>query len=177
MKELFRGCFMILLVVICLSKYAYLYELLPYPVACGGVVLLVALLLIFLRAWNKGVALGKQFLDQIAKRISPEMMAIILAIGSLLTKLVVIRVLNIDSLIHPDIDVYVTTARELSECGIAKAYAGYCYSYSHMFWFSVFLMPIVHVFGDSHVVLSIYMAFVSTLSLLLIFDTARYNFS
>lgn len=116
-------------------------------------------------------------LDVVAERITPRKMLLLLALGLLLPKLAAIMILDINSLIHPDIDVYVTTADELAQSGIAQTYAGYCYSYSHMFWFSVFLVPIVKVFGASYRALSIYLVCVSSLSVMLIYDTVRHVLS
>ncbi len=167
------ACFTVLAVIIVLTKAAYLFDLLPTVIAAAGVicVLVLAGAMIFFRSklWD---ILGNMttYLDQ---RLTYRTALVILIALSIGTKALSIAVFGIDSLVHPDINTYVVTAQELIGQGSAVTYATYCWSFPHMYWFAHFLMPVVGVFGASHTALAVYLAMVSTVSAMLLFDTAR----
>lgn len=130
-----------------------------------------------MKCWDKLTAYVSRLLDIIASRVSPGRMLIVLTALSLLTKLGAAAILDINSLIHPDIDVYVTTAKELADCGMAQTYAGYSYTNPHLFWYAVFLSPVVKCFGDSHKVLTVYLIIISTITLIALYDTVQHRVS
>lgn len=59
---------------------------------------------------------------------------------------------------------YVCSANELAQTGYITTWGYYYYRAPHMFWFAVFLLPAVKLFGASNTALSIYLALVSSLS-------------
>lgn len=94
---------------------------------------------------------------------------------SLLSKLVALVLFQINSIDdHSDINVYVTTSKELAECGIAEQYAGYCFTFSHMFWFAMVLSPITKVFGVSQFAYSVFFICLFTITETLLFDLVSY---
>lgn len=160
-----------------LSKFFYLFDLVPSFVAIFAIFVIVLLMAIIYKNWNKIYCKIKQKLSFLNKLSLNKMFFIILII-SLLPKLTAIFVFQINTIdYHPDINVYATTANDLCVYGYADKFADYCYDYSHMFWFSLFLVPVVKVFGLSQFFLSIYMAAILTISNLLIFDTVQYKFN
>lgn len=173
----FHACFFALMACVALIKFVYLYELLPSFIASIGAIFLAIIFVLMIKFWDKIQALIVRILQRISEYVQPAYMMLIFAFFSLLIKAVVIVTLDINSLIHPDINVYVTTAYELAETGIAKSYAGYCRTFPHMFWFSIFLLPIIEGCGISHVALAVYLAVISTVSMLLVFDTIRHALS
>ena len=166
-------CFAALAVLIVLTKTAYLFELLPTVIAAAGAgaLLVLAGAMLFFRNKLRNVLTGTA--AHLENKMTYRSAWIILAALSVGTKILSIVVFGIDSLVHPDINTYVVTAQELANQGSAVTYATYCWSFPHMYWFAHFLMPVVGVFGANHTALAVYLTLVSTISVLLLFDTAR----
>lgn len=164
--------FITFLTMILFVKGIYLMEVVPLFVAVCGImgIFITTISLIFYK--DKMYAVLSKIEKQIDK-ISYRNMLLLASLFSLLTKLGAIFLLDIQSInAHSDILCYVVTAKEIANTGIAEQYAGYCYNFSHMYWFAMFLSPIVKLFGTSQRVLSIFMAIVSMISTILLFDTA-----
>ena len=103
--------------------------------------------------------------------LSYSKMLIILISISLITKILAIFIFQINSINdHSDIAVYVDTSKDLVELGYAQQHANYCYAFSHMYWFAVFLTPITAVFGVSQIAYSMYLSVILTLVAVLLFD-------
>lgn len=167
--------FIAFLTCVLLSKFLYLFDLVPSFVAIFAIFVIVLLMAIIYKNWDKIYCKIKQKLSFLNKLSLNKMFFIILII-SLLPKLTAIFVFKINTIdYHPDINVYATTANDLCVYGYADKFAGYCFDYSHMFWFSLFLVPAVKAFGLSQITLSIYISVILTISNLLIFDTIQCN--
>lgn len=176
-SRIITAFFILLLFMILSIKINYIFEIVPVLIAVLGSLVLIFALLFLYKFYD---AIMNKICSALAfvKRISYIKMLIILVFVSLFTKLVCIFVFRIDSInSHPDINVYITTSKELARNGFASKYGGYCYSYSHMFWFSVFLLPITKVFGDSQIAFSIYLSVINTISVFLFFDVVTKVFS
>lgn len=93
-----------------------------------------------------------------------------LALGSLLlaVKCLIIFTLRIDSTLSSDTLTYVRSSCELVQTGVVSTFADYCYSFSHQFWFAVFLAPATYLFGESPLLISLYLAIISSISSILI---------
>lgn len=171
LESCFRYCFTIFAFLIVGNKCAYLFNILPTMVAAAGTVGIILLCVAAFMFWQSiydAVSAKLKGIDKLSYR----KMLIIMAAVSLVTKLLAIAVFRIESLNDgSDIDVYVGAAYELGTTGIATTHAGYLTSYSHMFWFSVFLSPIAGIFGVSQTAFSIYLTVALTISTLLLFAT------
>ena len=96
----------------------------------------------------------------------------------MITKFIAVMAFHINSIDdHSDINVYVTTSKELADYGMVKQYANYCNSFSHMFWYAVFLTPVTRLFGISQLAYSIYLSITLTLVCALVFDTMSFLYS
>lgn len=169
--------FIAFLASVLLSKFVYLFDLVPSFVAIFAVLIIIVFIAIIYKNWNKIYLKFTQKLSFLHK-LSLKKMIFIILITSLLTKLAAIFIFQINTIDnHPDVNVYATTANELCIYGNVYKFADYCYNFSHMFWFSIFLVPAVKVFGLSQLTLSIYTAIILTISVLLIFDTVQYKFN
>lgn len=175
--KLFRYVFIVFLVMILISKSFYVFDLFPNII---GIVGILAILLLG-AAIYKTISIWKPENSKLItciKQLSVKQMLIILTLISLLFKLAFIFIFQIQSIAsHPDIAVYVTTAEELASTGISKTYAGYNYSFSHMYAFALFLSPFVKFFGASQTMLSVYLTIISTISMALLFYVTAYRFS
>ena len=169
--------FIVFLAGVLFSKFLHLLDLVPSVVAVFAVLIIVLFMAIIYKKWDKIYSKIQHKLCFLNK-LSLNKMILIVFLTSLLAKLLAIFVFQINSIdYHPDINVYATTANELSLYGYTDKFAGYCFDYSHMFWFSLFLVPAVKAFGLSQITLSIYIAVILTISNLLIFDTIQYKFN
>ena len=96
--------------------------------------------------------------------------------------MIAIFALDIDSINSPfgtslDMKIYVISSDELSKWGEVRTYSQYTLDFSHIFWFAIFLLPVVSIFGVSQTAIYIYLSIVVTLSVILIFDTLAYKVS
>lgn len=177
LNRVIQNCFAIMIALIILDKSYFLFQLLPTSIALLGIVGIIVLLVCICNFWEKIYNLSSTIFEWLNKKTTTKTAIVYIILLSFSLKIVSILVLQINSLIHPDIDVYVTTASELVKMGRAHTFGEYCMNYSHMFWFAFFLTPVVRIFGKNYIALSIYMALVGTTSMVVLFDTVRRNFS
>ena len=163
----------VLFFCIVIVKGAYLFDIIPIVVAIVGCGILTIIIFSYFRINKIRQIIYNLF--SFADDLSYKRKILLLLLTSLITKLLAISIFQINSLIHPDINVYVTTSNEIAEYGVAKSYANYCYSFSHMYWFSVFLLPVTKIFGVSQIAYSVYLTLILTASTLLLFDTVFDN--
>lgn len=169
--KIFNFIFIIFMGYVLLMKCLFLFSIVPTAVALAGSVLIAGLVWLVVCKWHTIRELTTKFSNRFFAPLSCFQMLSIILLCSLITKIALTCILQITSVSsHPDIQVYVKTAEELADSGIVHTYAKYCYSFSHMFWYAVFLTPAVKLFGSSQMVLSVYMSVISTVSLLLLFD-------
>lgn len=165
----FRYCFVIFAVLVIGIKCVYLFNILPSKLAVAGTIGIVGLCLLAFVFWQKiydVVALKLKGINNLAYW----KLLIIIGAVSFITKLLAIMIFHVESLNDgSDIDVYVRAAYELGTTGVATEHAGYLLSFSHMFWFGVFLSPIAGIFGISQTAFSVYLAVILTISTLLLF--------
>lgn len=165
----------ILFFLIVIAKTVYLFDIFPAIVAVIGCAALATIVFLWFKFDSINDNTVKVF--YFADDMSYKKKLLLLSLLSLTTKLLAILVFRIDSInAHPDINVYVTTSNELAENGVANSYANYCYSFSHMYWFSVFLLPVTKIFGISQLSYSIYLSLILTVSTMLLFDTVCYYY-
>lgn len=163
-----------LFAIILFSKCFYLFDILPVPIAVAGCIAVLLLIILALK-FNRVIINAFHTILSKLESLSYSKMLIIIMCLSLVTKIVSIIVLRINSIDdHSDIDVYVTTSQDLVELGYAQHHANYCYSFSHMYWFAVFLTPITALFGVSQIAYSFYMAIVLTIVAVVLFDLVAY---
>lgn len=167
------ACFTVLALMIVLTKAAYLFDLLPTVIAAAGVVCLLLLAGAMIVFRNKLRDIFIKIAAHLEQKLTYRAALVVLMVLAVGTRGASIAILGIDSLVHPDINTYVVTAQELASQGSAVTYAAYCWSFPHMYWFAHFLMPVIGVFGANHTPLAVYLTLVSTVSVLLLFDTAR----
>lgn len=168
-------CFFLLYILIVVSKCLTMFKLFPVYIAAIGTCLVIGCFILF-----KKTALINHIKDHLRlfEYISYKKLFITIALVSLITKILAVFVFQINSIDnHPDIHTYVVTSSELAELGYAKSFANYCYSYSHMFWYAVFLFPITKLFGISQTAYSVYLSLIMTGSTLLLFDVVAKNYS
>lgn len=183
-KKIIDYCFFALSILIVLSKLLYLMDFLPKYASILLFVFIVGLIIFIKMHFFRILSYLKKIHLKI-RTISPSFIGysynkylLIILISNLVLKIACVYCFQINSIDnHPDIHTYVVTSSELIELGYAKSYALYCYSFSHMFWFAVFLMPITKLFGMSYLAYSLYMTLVTTLSIILLFDTLADRFS
>ncbi len=169
--------FIILFAFILAGKCLYLFNVLPFSVSIVGTGAIIFIFLGICKYYYNIIDKLSNILYIIRKQSYLKLLFIIVIV-SLLTKIIALFVLNINSIdSHPDINVYVTSASELSENGIVERFANYCYSYSHMFWFAVFLSPITKMFGVSQMYLSLYMIIINIISTIMLYDVVVFRFS
>lgn len=168
--------FTIFLIYIILSKYVYLFELVSPSIAFTACAGFTGVIFIIYVNWQRIFRYANKIIaDFIAPRSYGSLFTALLTL-SMASKLCLTFILNITSITsHPDIQVYVSVAQQLVANGSVHKFSEYCYTYSHMFWFAVFLTPAVRLFGSSQLVLSCYLAVVSTFSLLMFFDLITYR--
>lgn len=161
-------------VIILFTKCFYLFDIFPVPIAVvGSIVILLLTILAF--KFNRVIISTFKIILSKLNSLSFSKMLIIIICFSLVTKVLSIAVLRINSIDdHSDINVYVTTSKDLAETGQAQQYANYCYSFSHMYWFAAFLTPITALFGVSQLAYSFYMAIVLTIVAVVLFDLITY---
>lgn len=154
--------------VVCI-KCLYLFNILPALLAAAGTAGIVLFCILAFFFWQKIYDLTAVKL-KIVRRLSYGKMLIIIAVVSFATKLLSIMIFHVESLNDgSDIDVYVTAAYELGTMGRAVSHAAYLTSFSHMFWFGVFLSPVARRFGISQTAFSVYLTLILTTSSLLLF--------
>lgn len=163
----------VLFFCIVIAKGAYLFDIVPVVVAIVGCGILAILIFSYFRINKIRQIIYNLF--SLADDLSYKRKFLLLLLTSLITKLLAIFIFQINSLIHPDINVYVTTSNEIAEYGVAKSFADYCYSFSHLYWFSIFLLPVTKIFGVSQIAYSVYFALILTASTMLLFDTVCDN--
>lgn len=161
---------------IVVSKLAYVFTLVPWYIAiCGIAVVLVVSTFVFLK--YKIICEKLSSIFKFVDKLSYLKMIIFIALLSLITKLVAVFVLKIDLSINPDCKVYIETAYELANYGRAITNAGYCYAFSHMYWFAMFLVPVTKLFGMAVLPISVYLSITATISSVLLFDVIAKKFS
>ena len=169
--------FLIFLAYVLIAKCAYLFNLLPSFFAVGGAVIIFLFIVVIYMKWQSLKTQQDLLLEKL-KPVSYKKMLLIILLCAVVTKVILTNILQITSIAsHKDIQVYVETAKELAVNGVVRKYADYCFTYSHMFWYALFLTPIVKIFGEAQSVMSLYMAAVSTITLLLVFDMISYKVS
>lgn len=163
----------VLFLIIVIAKGAYLFDLLPVALAAVGCALLITIVFLWFKIDKIHEIVIRIF--SLADVMSNKKKFLILLFVALSTKLLAVFIFQIVSINdNSDINVYVTTSNELAEYGVAKSYANYCYSFSHMYWFSVFLLPVTKIFGVSQFAYSIFLTLILTTSTMLLFDTVCY---
>lgn len=169
--------FIALFAVIIFSKCIYLFGLVPNIIAVASSVFIVTFCVVVIIKHDYIISkINKRFMH--INGIGYGKLIIFITIISLITKLIAVMIFHINSIDdHSDINVYVTTSKELSDYGIVKQYANYCNSYSHMFWYAVFLTPVTKVFGINQLAYSIYLSIILTLVCMLVFDTLSFLYS
>ena len=166
-----------LFAVIILSKCIYLFDLVPNLIAVVGSVFIVTLCVVVIIKYDYIISKINIFFTRI-NGIGYGKLIIFIAIISLITKFIAVMAFHINSIDdHSDINVYVTTSKELADYGMVKQYANYCNSFSHMFWYAVFLTPVTKLFGISQLAYSIYLSITLTLVCALVFDTMSFLYS
>ncbi len=169
-ESFFRYCFVLFSILVIAVKCAYLFNIVPFALAAAGTFGIVVICVSAFIFWQRVYDAFSSKLTWI-NRLSYRKMLIIIALFSLVTKLLAVLILHIESLNDgSDIDVYVTAAYELGTTGTATSHAGYLYSFSHMFWFGVFLSPVAGIFGISQTAFSVYLSIVLTVSAVLLFS-------
>lgn len=168
--------FIALFLCIVVSKLAYMFTLVPWYIASVGIVaVLILSAFVFLKYKLICEKLSSTF--KFVDKLSYLKMIICIALLSLITKLVAVFVLKIDLSINSDCKVYIETAYELANYGRAITNAGYCYAFSHMYWFAMFLVPVTKLFGMAVLPISVYLSITATISSVLLFDVIAKNFS
>ncbi len=165
------------LCTIALCKLHCFYELLPKRLADIGIIVTVCFFTVFVVFYHRIYRFITRYLTLIAERSSVLSALLFVFFLSFGIKVLMICLFHIDSLSHPDINVYVVTADEMNKLGKAVTYGKYCMDFPHMFWFAYTLRPVIALFGINSDALSFYMAFISSVSLLFIFDTLRRTIS
>jgi len=169
--------FVCLMTIVFIVKIIFLFSLLSVSLATIGS-LLVFVVLVFGIVHRKRVhLLGGKIFEKI--EIHKNYKRVILCIFSLsiVLKLAIVYAFQINSLIHPDISVYAVSALELCSKGYVEEFGSYCMDFPHMFWFSIFLTPIVRFFGIDNIALSVYLTVISTCSSFLICDVVARRYS
>lgn len=171
-RQIFTG----FMVYVILAKCVYSGNILPQMIAVARIAITVGFIAVTIWKWDRIQTYAVQKVYCFNSSLSYRRMFLLLLACSLVTKVMLTCLLQITSIsAHPDIQVYVRTAEELAMDGIVKTYADYCFGFSHMFWYAVFLAPAVRLCGSSQFAMSIYMAVIMTLSLLLMFDLLAYR--
>lgn len=167
--------FIIFFSCIVLTKLVYPYKLVPWYLATAG---MVAIISIFIFKKYDYICKKLNNLFNFIDKISYLKMILFIIGISLVTKILAIFIFNIYSVnLNSDVKTYIISADEFAKYGIVKTQADYCYTFSHMYWFAVFLSPIVKFFGTSMTAMSIYLTFILTISSALIFDVTAKSFS
>lgn len=163
-----------LFALIILSKVFYLFDIIFFPIAIVGSVVLVLFCVIVFKFNNVISEKISIVLSKLSSLSYSKMLISVIGL-SLITKTIAIIVFQINSINHhPDINVYVTTSQDLVELGYAQHYADYCFSFSHMYWFAAFLTPVTALFGISQIAYSVYLTIVLTIVAGLLFDLVTY---
>lgn len=182
LKKIIGYCFVALSILIVLSKILYIMDFLPKYVSIPIFVIIVGLLIVIRIKFSRILSFLKKLrLRSIFTSItgcSYKKYLLIILITNLVLKIACVLCFRINSIDnHPDIHTYVVTSSELAEIGYAKSYALYCYTFSHMFWFAVFLLPITKLFGMSFLAYFLYLSLITTVSAILLFDVLSNRFS
>ena len=112
-----------LFAIILFSKCFYLFDILPVPIAVAGCIAVLLLIILALK-FNRVIISAFHTILSKLESLSYSKMLIIIICLSLVTKIVSIIVLRINSIDdHSDIDVYVTTSQDLVELGYAQHHA------------------------------------------------------
>lgn len=175
MSRIFTLLFGGLAVLVFVFKTGYLYSVLPWEIASVAIIILILTLCIWVKC-KKFKSFVVMILFKLDK-ISVFRGIVFIVALSVITKLLMTLIFDINSLVHPDINVYITTASELVTKGYAETYAQYCYNFSHMYWFAVVLMPVIALFGINHTAIAIYMIILNTISIVVLYDVVRNIYS
>lgn len=162
--------FFSLLVGIVASKILYLFSLVSTIIVFTFIVVTVFLFLFFNKIKIKLQSTINR-ISEFVKQISLKKLLLFLIIISVASKIVAIflfQIFSIDD--HSDINVYVTSSKEFADDGVVKQYAGYCFTFSHMFWFAVVLSPITKLFGVTQIAYSLFLTCLLTIVEILLFD-------
>lgn len=166
-----------LLICIVLSKLIYIFRLVPFVVGLIVCFILFAFCAFAMLKRKQIKCVFASFLNRI-DGISYRKLLFLIVLLSLLTKSLAVFAFQINSIDdHSDINVYVTTSKELSDNMIAETYAGYCMTFSHMFWFAMFLSPITKIFGISQLAYSLFFVLIDTIVCVLLFDLFAFVFN
>lgn len=177
MSRIILVCFTLLVGLITVIKICFLFSLLPNIVAVSVLVIIIIGTFLVFVFWKEFYSFFSWLFEQLDRKTTAMTAVLYIILISLALKIAAIFLFHINSLSHPDINVYVTTASELIKFGRVYKYGEYCLNYSHMFWFAHFLTPVIRVFGENFTALSVYLACVGTISELFLYDTVRRNFS
>ncbi len=169
--------FVCLMIIVLIIKTIFLFSLLSVGSATIGS-LLVFVVLIFGIVYKKRVRLlGRRVFEKIEIQKNYKRIILYVFLLSIVLKIAIVYTFQINSLIHPDIKAYVVSAVELCSKGFVEEYGSYCMDFPHMFWFSIFLSPIVCLFGTNNIALSMYLIVISTCSSFLICDIVARRYS
>ncbi len=145
----------------------------PYFLPVSHIIIgicVVSILIVII--WKK-----KDYIEHIMcqlDRTSPYKLMLILFFFSFLTKLSCLLFINIDSrLFNTDTYAYQKTASEIIICGKAITYADYFFGFSHQLFFSLYLIPVIQLFGESQIALGLFFDFMISISIVLMFDIFR----
>ena len=162
--------FFLLIVGIILSKFFYILNLVPIVIGVSASVIIAIIYVVVLKHISR---IKKTIIIKLSciEQASYKKLLLIIIAFSIITKIITILVFQIQSIEHHyDINVYVTSSKEFADYGTVKEYADYCYSFSHMFWFAVFLSPLSKFFGVSQIAYSLFLAGILTAVSGLLFD-------
>ncbi|MCQ2514354.1 MAG: glycosyltransferase family 39 protein [Ruminococcus sp.] len=119
-----------------------------------------------------------ELINNVIDKASIFKLSLIVFIISLLSKLVITFILNFNCLDNSiDMDWYVNWSCEVAQNGHTISPSEVLLEFPHVFWYAVFLLPITIFFGHSHIVISVYLAVIISISIALLYNTVAHIFN
>lgn len=142
----------------------------------GSLVGLVVVAFIFCLLYKKDfINKVADFLKKSIKCISNKVMLIVITVSSLISKLVLLFLFQIDSSKHPDIENYWSFIQQLSKNGKIVDNISYATRFSYTVIYSTFYVPITKLLNiDNILSLNVYLCVLFSICALLIYDLVKY---
>lgn len=165
--------FIVLIGIILMASILGLSELiteswLKYVIA--GIII-VGIILIF--TYGNSIFQKIYRLKSVLDRISVGKMFAFLFLFVLLSKVLMVFLLDNDANLHPDMQMYLSYATQIAETGIITDNIAYAVKFSYTVIYGLFLSPLVVVFGNDTKVFTIFLSFLFAIITILLFDIIR----
>lgn len=143
-------------------------------IQCGLVLFLIILFVLIVAGWEKFELIGSK-IQSVVRNTSCKSMVVCIILCSLIVRVGLCFLLQIDSIHHPDSEMYWSFIQQLTNNGHIVENADYANSYNYTVSYAMFFLPFTKIFGaKSIVMMNAYLCVLFSIGSYFLFDTIKY---